>query len=138
MTELVEELAKLLSIIYHQSWLTGEVPDNWKLVNMIHTHKKGWKEDLGHHRPVSLTVLADSYGTDHLECDHMVPTGQLGNQTSQHGFRRGGSCLTNLIFYDQETHLVEEGKAVDVVFDTISHGIPLEKLAAHGQVQLVG
>ena len=36
---------------------------------------------------------------------------------SQHGFMKGRSFLTNLIsFYDPVTHLVDEGKAVDVVY----------------------
>jgi len=29
--ELAEELAKPLSISYQQSWLTGEVPDDWRI-----------------------------------------------------------------------------------------------------------
>ncbi|RMC13345.1 hypothetical protein DUI87_10880 [Hirundo rustica rustica] len=47
MRELADELAKPLSIIYHQSWLTGEVLDKWKLANVTPIHKKGAKEDPG-------------------------------------------------------------------------------------------
>ena len=63
-----------------------------------------------------------------------------GIRPSQHGFMNGRSCLTNLIsFCDKVTHLVDEGKAVDVVyldfskaFDTVPYNILTEKLAAHG------
>ncbi|KAJ7425393.1 hypothetical protein BTVI_03083 [Pitangus sulphuratus] len=57
MRELAEELAKPLSIISQQSWLTGEVPDDWKLENAMPIHKKGQKEDPGNSRPVSLTSV---------------------------------------------------------------------------------
>ncbi|KAK4817462.1 hypothetical protein QYF61_015617 [Mycteria americana] len=40
-----------------------------------------------------------------------------GIKPSQHGFRKGWSCLTNLIsVYDKVTRLVNEGKAVDVIY----------------------
>jgi len=45
--ELAEELAKPLSIIYQQSWLTGEVPDDWRFTNVTSIYKKDRKEDPG-------------------------------------------------------------------------------------------
>jgi len=63
-----------------------------------------------------------------------------GIRPSQHGLMKSWSYLTNLIsFYDQVTHLVDEGKAVGIIyldfskaFKTVSHAILLEKLAVHG------
>ncbi|KAK4810592.1 hypothetical protein QYF61_007329 [Mycteria americana] len=134
--ELAEELAKPLSIIYQQSWLTGE-----RLANVTPIFKKSRKEDPGNYRPVSPTsVLGKIMQRFILSALNRHVQANQGIRPSQHGFRKGRSYLTNLIsFYDQVTHLVDEGKAVDVIyldfhkaFDTISHSSLLEKLAAHG------
>jgi len=139
--DLTEELAKPLSIIYEQSWLTGEVPDDWRIVIVTPIYKKYQTELPRYYRPVSLTSVQEeimeqfilSLFTRHVKDNQ-------GIRPSQHGFMKGRSCLTNLIsFYDQVICLVDEGKAVDVVYldfskasDTVPHRILLQKLAANG------
>jgi len=55
--ELAEELTKTFSIIYQKSWLTGEVPDGWRIGSVTPIHKKGQKKDPGTYRSVSLTSV---------------------------------------------------------------------------------
>ncbi|GAB0178592.1 mitochondrial enolase superfamily member 1 [Grus japonensis] len=55
--ELMEVLTKPLSIIYQQSWLTGEVLVDCRLANAMPIYKKGQKEDPRNYKPVSLTSV---------------------------------------------------------------------------------
>jgi len=43
--ESVDVKGKTLPIIYQRSWEYGEVPDDWKLANIIPIYKKGMRED---------------------------------------------------------------------------------------------
>jgi len=96
--ELAEELAKPLYIICQQSWITGEVPDDWRIASVTPIYKKGRKEDPGDYRPVSQTSVLGkimerfilSALTSHMKDNQ-------GIRPSQHGFMKGRSCLTNLI-----------------------------------------
>jgi len=80
LNKLVEVVAKLLSIIFEKSWLSGEVPGDWKKGHVNSIYEKGSKEDPGNYRPVSLTsvpgkikqqILLDDM-LDHMRNEHVI------------------------------------------------------------------
>ena len=100
----------------------------WKLLTPI--YKKGCKEDLGNYRPVSLISVP---GKVMEQIVLRETTRQVWDdqeiRPSQHGFVKGRSCLTNLIsFYDPVTLLMDEGKAVDVVYLDFSKALTLSPM----------
>ena len=59
--ELADVVAKPLSIIFWQSWLTGDVLVDWKLANVTPIFKKGRKDDPGSYRPISFTSVPGNH-----------------------------------------------------------------------------
>ena len=125
--------------------MVGEacVPQNWKEANVTPIHKKGPKCQPCNYRPVSLTSqlckLVESLLRDrivaHLDDHELI-------RSSQHGFRKKRSCVSNLLaFLDEATACVDKGSAADVIyldyrkaFDKVPHQRLLQKLEAHGIV----
>lgn len=98
MRELEKVFAKTLSIICQQSCSTGEVPSDWRLANVTPIYKNGWKDDLGNYRPVSLTL---AWGKVLEEIILSAITWHMqDSQGIKPGFKKGRSCLTDLISYD--------------------------------------
>jgi len=139
--ETSNEIAYPLLLLFKKSLNESSVPADWKRANVTPIFKKGTRSSVENYRPVSLTslvrkvfesIIRDSM-VEYLESNQLITT-------SQHGFRKGRSCLTNLLeFLDKVTGYVDSGDNVDVVFldfakafDKVSHRRLLLKLEAHG------
>ncbi|TRZ12539.1 hypothetical protein HGM15179_014572 [Zosterops borbonicus] len=107
--ELADVIAKPLLMIFEQSWESGEVPDDSKLVNIALLLKKGKKQDPRNYRSINLTSVPgklmeklvlrviEKYQKDNAVVGH-----------SQHSFIRRKSHLSNLVsFYDKGSHLAD-------------------------------
>lgn len=76
------------------------------------------------------------HGVDHLEWHHAAHLGQPQHQAQLARVYKMSCLITWISFYNEVTHLVDEGTAVDVclnlskAFGIVSHSNLLEKLAA--------
>ena len=86
-------LAKPLSLLFNTSFVTGCIPDEWKLASVVPVHKKGDKSCVDNYRPISLTCLVMKVFERciHMElyyaCESLL-------DPRQHGFLIGKSCTT--------------------------------------------
>jgi len=103
LVELKDVIVFPVTLIMKCSLASGIVPEDWKTANVSPIHKSGAKSHASNYRPISLTShickLFESIIRDavikHLEINGLV-------NGSQYGFRKSGSCLSNLLqFLDQ-------------------------------------
>ena len=139
--EFSEELCKPLAILYQRSMDETTIPQDWKESEVVPLYKGGSKFEPPSYRPVNLTVascrvmesLINNEVEAHLESNKLI-------RQTQHGFRRGHSCQTNLIeFWGKVLEWVDEGEPVDVkfydfakAFDKVEHRRLIAKVRAKG------
>uniref|UniRef100_A0A3B3Q808 Reverse transcriptase domain-containing protein n=1 Tax=Paramormyrops kingsleyae TaxID=1676925 RepID=A0A3B3Q808_9TELE len=139
--EMRDIISQPLTLIFQKSLSAGVVPSDWKHANITPIFKKGDRSNPANYRPISLTSITGKIMeaiiqvkmVDYLDANNII-------KDSQHGFRRGRSCLTNLLeFFEEATSEIDHKKAYDVIyldfqkaFDVVPHKRLLLKLKAAG------
>nr|VZI19250.1 unnamed protein product [Spirometra erinaceieuropaei] len=139
--ELAGELSKPLSMLFHTSFETGYLPPDWKSAWITPLYKGGSRVSANNYRPVSLTSICckimekiiKQQLMQFLEQNHLL-------SDSQHGFRKGRSCVTNLLYcLEHWTRAVDRGDMVHAIyidfkkaFDSVPHHRLLYKLSRAG------
>ena len=127
---LIEIISKPVADIFTSSVITGIVPEDWRVANVVTIFKKGKKNDPANYGPISLTsqigkVLESIIA--YAISNHIVGWDLI--RKSQHGFTKSRSCLTNLLsFLPNVTEYVDTRTPVDVIyldfkkaFDVVPH-----------------
>ena len=136
-------LSEPLYILWRKSLDKGDIPSIFKTANIIPIHKgKGSsKTEAKNYRPIALTShiikifekVIRKYIVSYMESNHLF-------NPSQHGFRAGRSCLSQLLsHYEHILQLMEDGHEVDIIyldfakaFDKVDFDILLKKLYSLG------
>ena len=134
-------LIRPLKIIFERSLKDGQIPREWKEANVAAVFKEGSKKNPANYRPVSLTSQVGKVLEKMIKAELVayLEDNELIKET-QHGFRKGRSCLTNLLdFFEAVAREVDQGEPVDVLyfdfkkaFDRVPHERLLVKLRALG------
>ena len=104
-----QELACPLTILFQSIMVCESVPDDWKEANVVPVYKGGSRNVASNYRQISLTsplckvfeTIVKDQVIEFLETNVLI-------RSSQHGLRKGSSCLTNLLlFLDKVLHSVK-------------------------------
>ena len=134
-------ISRPLALLWGKSLQDGKIPAICKTANIVPIHKGKSRAVPANYRPVALTSqlikifekVVRRKIVSHLDRHNSF-------NTSQHGFRAGRSCVSQLLsHFDHVTALLEQGKSVDVIyldfakaFDKVDIGVTLRKLHSLG------
>ena len=134
-------LAKPLHMFWNKCWNAGITVQSLKEPVVIPIHKGGNRGIPANYRPISLTshIIKLFEKIVRKAIVTYIEDNKLFNST-QHGFRMGRSCLSQLLaHYDKILSFLENGMNVDVVyldfskaFDKVDYDILLKKLSDLG------
>lgn len=113
-----EWCSKYLVIIFRESLLQGEVPEEWKKAKLVPIYKSGVKYDVKNYRPISLLCTASKV-MEHFLFKHVTSFLESNRffSPNQHGFQQGFSTATQLIHTtDDFLKTLDKGGQIDAIF----------------------
>lgn len=134
-------ISPFLVILFNKSLHHAILPKDWKLANITPIHKEGDKGNVHNYRPLSLTSVCCK------TLEHIIYSGLMKHlqdndffTATQHGFRSGLSCTTQLTEFTHDITLgINNSTQIDAVFldlkkafDVVSHNLLLFKLSSLG------
>ena len=130
-------LAKPLTIMFNIYFVTGSIPNEWKLASVVPVHKKNEKGSVENYRPISLTPLIMKVFERCIRKELLNSCEQhMYIDPRQHGFTKAKSCTTQMVPFTYDLTLSLNNKSkVDVInfdfakaFNSVSHDLIRKKL----------
>ena len=124
------EIAQILQVIFIQSLISGNLPEDWLTTNITPIFKKGDRSSPLNYRPISLTAVCCKvleHIIYHHIMEHLLQYQIIQNY--QHGFWQGYSAESQLITITEDILCAMDHKLqIDVIlldfqkaFDTVPH-----------------
>ena len=139
--ETAKQLTKPLRLLFQESMRVATVPKAWKIAHVTPLYKKDSKLNPSNYRPISLTSIIGKVMETIIRNNLMkhMETNNLFSK-EQHGFRKGRSCVTQLLeVLEDWTDKLDKKQEIDVIyfdfekaFDRVPHKRLVIKLKGYG------